>query len=109
MIKHLLVVLLIAFAAYTFTAESRAAAPKTSSTIECTVCEWAINYIKTQASQNDTKNKIEDDLLKLCSDLPSSLQSDCQTGLKTYFPTLYSLFLNYLSATKICTDLELCK
>jgi saposin len=83
--------------------------PEAPATLECAVCEWVMAELEQLVSSNSTETEIIDALEKVCTYLPSSIQSACDDLVAMYGPEILQLLVNKEDPATICTQLTLCK
>jgi saposin len=75
--------------------------------IECAVCELIIKELSHLVNSNSTQQEILNALDKVCSLLPSKLESDCENIVNTYGPALFQAIISGAGST-VCKTTGLC-
>ena len=84
---------------------SKRLSPKSS--IACELCEVAGSAINGLLASNATQQEIVDDVIKLCSILPSELGSLCDQLVQQYAPQLIEMFEKE-DPEQLCSAIDLC-
>ncbi|CAB3995678.1 hypothetical protein BSL78_18317 [Paramuricea clavata] len=87
---------------------SKPVKPKVEAGPECILCEFAMRELDSILGDNATKEEIEAALEKVCSLLPSTIKSECDTFVEEYGPEILKLLLQELQPDQICAELGLC-
>ncbi|XP_008281683.1 prosaposin isoform X2 [Stegastes partitus] len=74
----------------------------------CEVCKMAVNYVDGILEKNATAAEIEDAVMKVCSFLPSSYQTECDQLVEQYEPMLVQLLLQMLDPDFVCMKVGAC-
>jgi len=75
----------------------------------CVLCEYIITTLDSMLEDKTNKDEIKASLEKLCSLLPSSVESQCDTFVETYTDLIIDMLTKDVSPEMICTNLGLCK
>ncbi|EGC37688.1 hypothetical protein DICPUDRAFT_76726 [Dictyostelium purpureum] len=75
---------------------------------ECTFCGFIINYIEGQVETNKTENEILGELEKVCSFVPNSLQSTCDSLVMVDGEDLIKMVFAKENSTVICEQIDMC-
>ncbi|XP_030012717.1 prosaposin isoform X1 [Sphaeramia orbicularis] len=74
----------------------------------CEVCKAAVRYIDGILEQNATEADIEEAVRKVCSFLPDSYRSECDSLVEQYEPVLVQLLLQMLDPDFVCMKVGAC-
>jgi len=88
---------------------SKVAKPEAPANLECALCELVMSELEKFVSDNSTETEIIDALEKVCSYLPTSVQSACDDLIAMYGPEILQLLVNKEPPATICTQITLCK
>ncbi|XP_070545176.1 prosaposin-like isoform X1 [Ptychodera flava] len=83
-------------------------AKKVDSSLECTVCEFAMQEIDSLLTQNSTASEIISVVDKVCSILPQTIRAECKAFIDDYGSEIIQLLVAKLNPTQVCTKLGLC-
>jgi cathepsin B len=81
---------------------------KQNNDLECDVCQYAIGWIEKELEGNFTVSKIKEELDKVCSIVPSSYRSECDSIVDTYTPAIIDYLVSKEPPQKLCQYLTLC-
>merc|ERR1711991_1285585 len=88
------------------------AAPKVAAApigdTECTLCEFAVNFVETKLNESSTQTEIETELGKVCKLLPGDLGSTCVAIVDNYLPAIIEHIENDFPPATACAALGLC-
>ncbi|XP_061693159.1 prosaposin isoform X2 [Syngnathoides biaculeatus] len=74
----------------------------------CKVCKMAVAYIDGILEKNATEGQIEEAVLKVCSFLPDSFQTECDQLVEQYEPMLVQMLLQMLDPDFVCLQVGAC-
>merc|ERR1719317_1103884 len=74
----------------------------------CGICELIAGKLEDQIKDKTNEAQIESALEKVCSYLPSSYKTECDTLVQTYTPQIIDLLVNDVSPKDLCTEIGLC-
>ena len=77
--------------------------------IECSLCEYALEWVEKEIAGNYTESKIESALNKVCSLLPKSYDSMCENLVNNYTPEIINYIIQKESPDVICSQLGVCQ
>jgi hypothetical protein len=77
--------------------------------LECTVCEFSIEYLYHQYNIEQTEKNIEFALNNVCKITPSSYRSFCETMVNKYGPSLIDFMKKYSNSYTVCKQIKMCK
>lgn len=80
----------------------------TSTGTECSLCEFAANYVEGYLAQNYTEVEIETVLDKVCELGPNSFVQECDSFINAEVPNIISEFENYETPEEVCSQLGYC-
>ncbi|XP_028408448.1 prosaposin-like isoform X2 [Dendronephthya gigantea] len=75
---------------------------------ECIICEFVMKELDSILGDKATREEIEAALDKVCSLLPSTIRSECDTFVNKYADEIITLLLEEITPDQICTKLGLC-
>lgn len=78
------------------------------SDVECVVCEFVMSYLDKMLEDNYTEAAIQSALDRVCTTMPKSVRSDCQSFVDQYAPAILVLLGNELDPAVVCQGLNLC-
>jgi saposin len=81
----------------------------TPNALECTLCEFVINYINKAIGDNRSAAAIEAQLEKVCNILPSSVRPNCTSFVDKYGVIIAFLLARNSSAEQVCDFIKVCK
>jgi saposin len=76
--------------------------------LECTLCEFVVNYIEKAIGSNRSAAAIEAALEKVCNVLPSSVRPNCTSFVNKYGPIIAILLAKNESAEQVCDFIKVC-
>lgn len=76
--------------------------------VECDLCKQVVSLVEEQLKDKRTEDAIRDALDKVCSYLPSSVASRCQTFVNTYAELLISILVQEMDPTLVCAAVNVC-
>lgn len=74
----------------------------------CILCEYVMNILSKYISQNSTEEQIEENLQKICNQMPSILQNQCHEYIDNYGPSTIATLIREFDLSTICHKLNLC-
>ncbi|KAJ3610029.1 hypothetical protein NHX12_022123 [Muraenolepis orangiensis] len=74
----------------------------------CDVCKMAVRYVDGILEQNATEAQIEEAVMKVCSFLPASVQTECDQLVQQYEPMLVQLLLQMMDPEFVCMKVGAC-
>jgi len=94
----------------TLTQRSQTTEPKTLSpnSIECTLCEFVLNYIDKSIGDNRSIAAIEAAMEKVCNVLPTPVRANCTSFVNKYGPIIALLLAKNSTPEQVCDFLKLC-
>ncbi|XP_078284705.1 prosaposin [Rhinoraja longicauda] len=75
----------------------------------CVICEFAMKEIDTLLQKNTTEEAITEALGKVCSVLPTTVESECRDFVDQYGKAVIELLSQEMDPTFVCTMIGLCK
>lgn len=76
--------------------------------VECDLCKQVVSLVEEQLKDKRTEDGIRNALDKVCSYLPSSVASRCQTFVNTYAEFLISILVQEMDPTLVCAAINVC-
>jgi saposin len=76
--------------------------------IECTLCEFVVNYVNKALGANRSIAAVEALLEKACKILPSSLQPNCTGFVQKYGPIIALLLAKNETPVQVCDFIKVC-
>jgi saposin len=80
----------------------------TPNSLQCTLCEFVINYINKQVGNNRSAAAIEAALEKVCKILPSSVRPNCISFVDKYGVIIAFLLAKNSTAEQVCDFIKVC-
>lgn len=74
----------------------------------CILCEYVMNILSNYINQNSTEQEIEENLQKICNQIPSVLQNQCREYIDDYTPAIISILISEFNLSTVCQKLNLC-
>jgi hypothetical protein len=74
----------------------------------CILCEYVMNILSNYIHRQSTEDEIEENLQKICNQIPSILQNQCHEYIDNYGPAIISILLQDFDLSTICHKLNLC-
>ncbi|UJR22649.1 hypothetical protein I4U23_025689 [Adineta vaga] len=74
----------------------------------CILCEYVMNILSKYINQNSTEEEIEQNLQKICNEIPSILQNQCHDYIDNYGPSIIATLIREFDLSTICHRLNLC-
>ncbi|CAF3915477.1 unnamed protein product [Adineta steineri] len=74
----------------------------------CILCEYAMNILSSYIHQKSTEEEIEQDLQKVCQEMPATLRSQCHELIDNYGPSIIAVLIGHFDASTVCQKLNLC-
>jgi saposin len=74
----------------------------------CILCDYVMNILSNYIHSQSTEEEIEENLEKICNEIPSVLQNQCQEYIDNYSPAIISILLQEFNLSTICQKLNLC-
>ncbi|XP_071808174.1 uncharacterized protein [Asterias amurensis] len=90
------------------TASSVSDVEEVGESVECVLCKTVIEKLDQLLEGKTAVADIEAALKEVCSVLPKTVQSDCDSFVTQYTPEIVKLLAAELSAREICAALKLC-
>jgi saposin len=103
-----IVVLLVLALAFCASAGQILVKPETNQ-VECELCTFIFSTIESQLSTNPTEAEVEQVVEKVCTALPASISNICDEIVVAYFPQIVSLLVAKEPASRICSQIKMCK
>ncbi|XP_072050756.1 uncharacterized protein [Amphiura filiformis] len=75
---------------------------------QCALCEFIMKEVDSLLSDNATESEITAALSKVCSLLPNTIQSECDSFVEKYVPAIINLLVKQVSPDQICSLLKFC-
>ena len=73
------------------------------------MCEFAMNAIKKELTNNATEEQIINVVDKLCTSiLPKTIQQECEAYVNQWGPVVIQLLVRGIDAEKVCTAIQVC-
>jgi hypothetical protein len=76
--------------------------------LQCTLCEFIINYVNKAIGNNRTVAAIDAALEKVCDILPSSLRPNCTSFVDKFGLVIAVLLIKNESAEQVCDFIKVC-
>jgi saposin len=80
----------------------------TDSNSTCILCEYMMNILANYIHSQSTEEEIEKGLQKVCSQMPATLQKQCQELIDDYGPPIIATLIREFDVSTICRKLNLC-
>jgi saposin len=77
--------------------------------LECTVCEYSIEYLYLQYSVEQTEKQIEFSINNVCKFTPISYRHYCDKMVTTYGKGLIDFLRKEMSSENVCKQVHMCK
>jgi saposin len=74
----------------------------------CILCEYVMNILSNYIHRQSTEKEIEDNLQKVCNEMPTVLQNQCHDYINNYGPSIIAILLQEFDVSAICHKLNLC-
>ncbi|XP_042907412.1 uncharacterized protein [Parasteatoda tepidariorum] len=76
--------------------------------VECELCKEVVSKVEDMVKDKKTEDEIKAALDKVCSYLPSSIASRCETFVNQYTDILIELLTQELDPQMVCAELKVC-
>ncbi len=76
--------------------------------IECTLCEFLVNYVNKALGANRSVAAVEALLEKACNILPSSLRANCTSFVTKYGPIIAFMLAKNETPVQVCDFIKVC-
>eukprot|EP01090_Pellita_catalonica_P018792 TRINITY_DN6179_c0_g1_i1.p1 TRINITY_DN6179_c0_g1~~TRINITY_DN6179_c0_g1_i1.p1 ORF type:complete len:105 (-),score=19.77 TRINITY_DN6179_c0_g1_i1:85-399(-) len=86
---------------------SMGASAKPVGGIECTICDYVVEYVEGYVQQNATQAQIEQAVDNLCLLIPG-YQKPCDEFVAEYVPKLINVLIEYESPATACAQVGAC-
>lgn len=83
--------------------------PSSGDDTSCVMCEYALTTLENYVKDDKTEAHIREALDHLCSLLPGTVTTECQTFVDKYTQQIIQMLINDLSPDEVCIQLGLCK
>lgn len=74
----------------------------------CILCDYVMNILSNYIHSQSTEEEIEENLQKICKQMPSVLQNQCEEYIDNYGPAIISILLREFDLKTVCQKLNLC-
>jgi len=76
--------------------------------LECTLCEFVVNYVNRALGANRSAAAVEALLDKACKILPASVQPNCTSFVGKYGPIIALLLAKNETPAQVCDFIKVC-
>ncbi|KAN0034356.1 hypothetical protein ACTFIV_000859 [Dictyostelium citrinum] len=76
--------------------------------VNCEICEMVTTFLENKLTSSNVETNISDELMKLCSYVPSNYQTICNDLIGNNIDTIIKSFENKETPTIICDEIGLC-
>lgn len=87
--------------------EDKTSLPQVSG-LWCKFCIKAFDKVKKAIGSDPTKQKVEEELAKVCHHVPKLVRKECEGVIKKFASELIDLLLKKVSSEKICKSIHAC-
>jgi hypothetical protein len=74
----------------------------------CILCNYVMNILSNYIQSQSTEEEIEENLQKICNQIPSILQNQCREYIDNYSPAIISILIREFNLSTVCQKLNLC-
>jgi len=80
----------------------------TDTNTTCILCEYAMNILSNYIHQKSTEQEIKQGLVKVCNQMPRTLQQQCHDFVENYGPPIIAILIQQFDVSTVCRKLNLC-